>query len=363
MGRCTASLFFIGILTCLVYLSPAQGQSNSIGNTTISETQDSQVTQPLSALYQDWLTEDVPYIITSQERQAFLRLTNDQARDDFIEQFWERRNPDPDSPENEYEEEFYRRIVYTNANFSTSAMPGWKTVRGSVYIEYGPPDHATSQNIGDATRLETWTYRYLDGMGPDASFEFVDRNSSGDFFLISASPSRYLLSSAGVIVEHCGDCGHYNENADVLAAAPISPEFKALETIAVDHLSRNDNDYSLSLRSSPVTHVTGLLTMEIHVPVSQFMRDSTAGHELGALRVFCRISERNGRVAQSLEETVSPPKAHQTAQASMADYSLEKSCPLRIGSYTMTLVIQDSKSGAITSTTRKVKVSGLPTLQ
>src|SRR5580693_4441428 len=100
-----------------------------------------------SAPYNTWLTEEAIYIITKEERDAFLRLTTNEEREQFIEEFWRRRNPDPDSPENTFREEHYRRIAYANERFS-SGVPGWKTDRGRTYILWGPPDEIESHPAG-----------------------------------------------------------------------------------------------------------------------------------------------------------------------------------------------------------------------
>jgi GWxTD domain-containing protein len=94
----------------------------------------------LSSALQNWLEQDVVYIITPQERTAFEALRTDQERARFIEQFWERRDPTPGTPENEFKDEHYRRIVYTNQRFTTLTTPGWKSDRGRIYIMWGPPD-------------------------------------------------------------------------------------------------------------------------------------------------------------------------------------------------------------------------------
>jgi GWxTD domain-containing protein len=79
--------------------------------------------------YQKWLDEDVRYIITDKERADFSKLTTDKQRDQFVEDFWARRNPTPQSPENPYKEEHYRRIAYTNTHFA-ARVPGYRTDRG-----------------------------------------------------------------------------------------------------------------------------------------------------------------------------------------------------------------------------------------
>ena len=62
-------------------------------------------------------TQDVAYIITDAERNAFKNLQSDPELEHFIEQFWQRRDPTPGTVENEFKEEHYRRIAYANDHF------------------------------------------------------------------------------------------------------------------------------------------------------------------------------------------------------------------------------------------------------
>src|SRR3954468_13794132 len=101
----------------------------------------------LETPYKKWLNEDVVYIITDEERQAWKRLATDEEREQFIEQFWLRRDPTPDTAENEFKEEHYRRIAYANEHYA-AGMPGWKTDRGRIYITFGPPTSIDSHPMG-----------------------------------------------------------------------------------------------------------------------------------------------------------------------------------------------------------------------
>jgi GWxTD domain-containing protein len=138
--------------------------------------------------YEKWLNQDVVYIITDKERAAFQKLTTDEERNRFIEQFWERRNPNPGSPRNTLKEEYYRRIAYTNEHFATG-RPGWKTDRGYMYIAYGPPDEIADTRYGAAPGphvpygIEVWTYRHVNGVGDNLSVTFMDRTGTGDYEL------------------------------------------------------------------------------------------------------------------------------------------------------------------------------------
>lgn len=139
---------------------------------------------PTDTPYMKWLNEDVVYIINDTERAAFLQLKTDEERQQFIEQFWLRRDPTPQTEENEMKEEHYRRIAYANERFRTpSAAPGWKTDRGHMYIIYGPPDEIESHPAGSPPR-EEWLYKYVEGVGTNVFFKFIDRSGSGDFRLV-----------------------------------------------------------------------------------------------------------------------------------------------------------------------------------
>jgi GWxTD domain-containing protein len=148
----------------------------------------------LETPYKKWLNEEVVWVISEEERKAFSRFETDDERQSFIDDFWLRRDPSPDTEENEYREEHYRRIAWANDRFA-SGIPGWKTDRGSIYIKYGPPDerdeHPTGgpgvrpieEGGGQTTFFpyEKWRYRYIDGVGQDVNIEFVDKTMTNEY--------------------------------------------------------------------------------------------------------------------------------------------------------------------------------------
>src|SRR5437867_11179759 len=148
----------------------------------------------LETPYRKWITEDVTYIITDEERTSFKRLSTDEEREQFIEGFWLRRDPTPDTIENEFKEEHYRRIAYANERIA-SGKPGWKTDRGRIYILYGKPDEIESHPSGGTYNrpfeegggttstfpFEIWRYRYIEGIGNEVLLEFVDPSMSGEY--------------------------------------------------------------------------------------------------------------------------------------------------------------------------------------
>jgi GWxTD domain-containing protein len=177
--------------------------------------------EELKSVYKKWLEEDVVYIITDEERRAFKALKTDEERDSFIEEFWRRRDPDPDTPENEYKDEFYERIEYANEHFA-SGIPGWKTDRGRIYITFGKPDEIESHPAGgpydrpsyegggetETYPFEDWWYRYIEGVGSDIEIEFVDPSGSGEY-RIAQNPEEkdallYVPGAGQTLAEQLG---------------------------------------------------------------------------------------------------------------------------------------------------------------
>src|SRR6202158_1043993 len=158
--------------------------------------QEDKLRKELETPYRKWLNEDVGYIISDEEKQAWKRLATDDERQQFIEQFWLRRDPTPDTEENEFKEEYYRRIAYANEHYA-SGIPGWKSDRGRIYIMYGPADEIESHSSGGTYQrtpeegggetstypCETWRYRYIDGIGTNIILEFVDPTLTGEYHL------------------------------------------------------------------------------------------------------------------------------------------------------------------------------------
>jgi GWxTD domain-containing protein len=159
----------------------------------------------LAGPWRKWLNEDVAYIIEDQECAAFNALGSDAERERFVEQFWLRRDPTPGTPQNEFKEEHYRRIGYTNAHYSGDSLPGWKTDRGRIYITFGPPDEIDS-HPSDASPFEEWRYKFIEGVGNDVVVRFVDKDHKGEFRMTTdpngqpKRPPLVQLKPGGIVV-------------------------------------------------------------------------------------------------------------------------------------------------------------------
>ena len=196
--------------------------------------------------FKQWLEKDVTYIISPEEKDVFRRLQTTEEKEQFIEQFWYRRDADPMTASNEFKEEHYRRLAYANERFQ-SGVPGWKTDRGRIYVIHGEPaeveKHLPGQNYQRSSHegggstvpfgFEIWRYRHIEGIGPDVEIEFVDPGGSGDYRLATAPWEKALLfvDSAGMpIGQELGLASRAEDNPfhryETLVQVQRAPEIK-----------------------------------------------------------------------------------------------------------------------------------------
>lgn len=159
-------------------------------------------------VFQKWLERDVFYIITKTEKENFLELKTNDEKEIFIENFWLRRDPTPNSEENEFREEYYERITYANENFSSGIL-GWKTDRGMIHILYGKPDKIEKGRSNfeglENILFEKWIYKYLPGEPANTEFTFLDPTESNAFRLDKAKREK-ILKKLGRVLEICFSC-------------------------------------------------------------------------------------------------------------------------------------------------------------
>ena len=353
-----------------------------------------QVLKELGHEYKQWLNEDVVYIISPAERQTFLQLGTNEEREQFIEQFWLRRSSNPDLPENDFKEEHYRRIAYANEHYA-SGIPGWKTDRGKMYIIWGPPDEIESHPTGgtydrpldegggstSTYPWETWRYRYMEGIGENAVWEFVDPSGSGEYHLTS-DPSEKdallyvpgaglsLLESMGLASKTdrftrsdgthlpTGPGGAGNEPASLneftrlenysKAFRPPDVKYKDLEALVTSRIVRDQVHFTWRTDFLKVTNDTVLVPVTVQVPNTQLSFHAKDGVYSATLNVFGRVSTLTGRVVQTFEDAVSRDFPESLYQQSLKLSSIyQKSVPLRPGLYRLDLVIKDVQSGNV----------------
>src|SRR6267154_2653890 len=345
----------------------------------------------LDAQYKQWLSEDVIYIISPEERTAFLQLSTSEEREQFIEQFWLRRSSNPDLPENDFKEEHYRRIAYTNEHFA-SGIPGWRTDRGRMYIMWGPADEVESHPTGgtydrpmdegggstSTYPWETWRWRYLEGIGENVILEFVDPSGSGEYHM-TMDPSEKdallhvpgaglsLMESMGMASKADrftrsdgtnlprsmgGEPASMNEfnRLELYAKVNKPPEvkYKDLEALVTARIVRDQVHFAYRTDFLKVTNDTVLVPVTIQIPNSQLSFQSKDGIHSATMNIFIRVSTLTGRVVQTQEDPVSRDFPDSLYQQSLKLQSIyQKAIPLRPGLYRLDLVIKDVQSGNI----------------
>ena len=345
----------------------------------------------LEGPYRTWLNEDVIYIISPEERTAFLQLETNEEREQFIEQFWLRRSTNPDLPDNDFKEEHYRRIAYANEHFA-SGIPGWRTDRGRIYIIWGPPDeieaHPTGgtwdrpQDMGGGSTTtypwETWRYRYMEGIQENVILEFVDTTSTGEYHLTMDPSEKDALTNvpnAGLSdLESMGLASKADrfERSDgtrlptTLGGTPASLEefnrlelyakvqrppevkYKDLEALVTSRMVRDQLHFTYRTDFMKVTSDTVLVPVTVQIPNHQLQFKAKDGVHSASINIFGRVSTLTGRTVQTFEDSVSKDFPDSLFQQSVKLSSIyQKALPLRPGLYRLDLVIKDVESGDV----------------
>src|SRR6202521_5829013 len=345
----------------------------------------------LDTPYKQWLSEDVVYIISPEERQAFLQLETNEEREQFIEQFWLRRSSNPDLPDNDFKEEHYRRIAYTNEHYA-SGIPGWKTDRGRMYIMWGPADEVESHPTGgtydrpmeegggstSTYPWETWRWRYLEGIGENIILEFVDPSGSGEYHMtmdpgekdallhvpgaglsqmeamgMSSKADRFSRSDGMTTPRSMGGTPEsMNEFSPLELYAkvnkPPAVKFKDLEAVVTSRIVRDQVHFDWRTDYLKVTNDTVLVPVTIQIPNGQLSFTSQEGIHSATMNIFGRITTLTGRVVQTFEDSVSRDFPDSLFQQSLKLQSIyQKAVPLRPGLYRLDLVIKDVRSGNV----------------
>jgi GWxTD domain-containing protein len=411
-------LFFVALGSGLLFISvaglraqqpdspPAQAQPASAQNSTGNQSQtgdqepdprkrrrsdkeqfqaQKDLKKELHGAYKTWLEQDVAYIISDEERGAFKNLSNDEERDAFIENFWLRRNANPDSPENEFREEHYRRIAYANEHYA-SGQPGWKTDRGHIYISFGPPDsidahpsggsyeRPTEEGGGETTTFpfETWHYRYLEGIGEDVNIEFVDSCQCGEYhFTLDRGEKDALQHTPGggeTNAERTGQSkrqdryrggietidsgadskaqGKEFDRIDMAAKlfAPPPVKFKDLDAFMSEHTLLNGPVFPFDVRTDfvKVTESTVLVPITIQLKnrdITFKTKDSVA---TGVVNIVGRVTTIMHKTVQTFEDTVQVEQPSELLEKSLDRQSVYwKALPLQPGLYRLDIAIKD----------------------
>ena len=358
----------------------------------------------LATPYRKWLNEDVTYIITDEERSAFLRFQTDEEREQFIENFWLRRDPSPDTIENEFKEEHYRRIAYANEHYA-SGIPGWKTDRGRIYITYGPPDEIDDHSSGGSYErppeegggttstfpFQQWRYRYIEGIGNNIIIEFVDPTMSGEFHM-TMDPSEkdallYVPNAGLTILEQMGitDKTQRFQNTDGTHLAqplgglpesmneftrleqfaklqrPPAIKFTDLEAQVNSRITYNILPMKVRVDFFPVTDASVMTNVTVQFDNKDLQLSNKDGVQNANVHIFGEFTTMTRRVVQSFEEDLQIPGG---PRQYMNEWNQRKSIGqksvfLPAGTYRLVVVCKDTVGGNLNNWEQAVSVPRL----
>src|SRR2546425_6090687 len=343
----------------------------------------------LDSQYKKWLNEEVGYILTDEERSAFLRLSNNEEREQFIEQFWLRRDPTPDTVENEFKEEHYRRIAYANERFA-SGIPGWKTDRGRIYITFGPPDENESHPSGGSYErpaeegggttstfpFEKWRYRWIEGIGTDIIIEFVDPTMTGEYRMTmdpSEKDALLMVPNAGLtLMEQMGlasKTDRFNrtdgtrlgeafggqshkmnqfERLEQFAKLQKPPVIKVKDLEAAVNSVIKFNILPIQVHADffPLTESSVLTNITLQLENKDLQFQAKEGVQKAVVNMYGRITSMARRVINVFEDTVTVDSpAELLAEISKRSSIYQKPVPLAPGMYRLNIVVRDVVGG------------------
>ena len=342
----------------------------------------------LKKAYKDWLDKDVTYIITDEERKAFKKLATDDERERFIEEFWRRRDPDPDTDENEFKEEYYERIAYANEHFA-SGIPGWKSDRGRIWIMYGKPDGRETHPMGGSYDrpsyegggststypFETWFYRYLPGVGSGIEIEFVDPTGSGEYRLArnpnekdallnipgaGLTLSEQLgLSDKGDRISGLGGTGlsNYQREQDspfsrlqLLAdlSRPPQVKFNDLATaVNTGVVEENPLNFDIRVDFFRQSDERVISAFTIQTENKDLVFQDSGGLQQARINIFGKITSVAGRRVGIFEDPViTTATTQELTEAKDRKSAYQKAVALAPGTYKVDVIVRDVVSGA-----------------
>ena len=354
----------------------------------------------LGTSYKKWLDQDVRWIITDDERKAFMQLSNNEERDQFIEAFWQRRNPNPDSEDNEFKDEHYRRIEYANEHFA-AGKPGWMTDRGRIYIVYGPADEIDSHPSGGSYErpmeegggetstypFEDWRYRYIEGIGQEVIIEFVDSCMCGDYHMTMDRSEKDALKNvpnAGLtLYEQMGMSSKADRfsggGLEQLGRGPMSSDlqtkqfdrleqyaklnqapavkFKDLEEIVQHKISYNTMPFDVRTDFVKITSDTVLVPVTVQLRNRDITFTNKDGVQHGVVNIFGRLTTLSGKVAQTFEDTVVADVPAELLPREVENSKIYwKAVPLKSGRYRLDLVVKDVNGDRMGTWSRSIIV-------
>jgi len=339
----------------------------------------------LKDAYKKWLNNDVPYIITGAEKKAFLALQTDEERENFIENFWRRRDPNPDTEENEFREEYYERVAYANEHYA-SGIPGWKTDRGRIYIAWGKPDEVESHPSGGAYDrpsyegggstttypFEVWFYRHLDGPGDGVEIEFVDPTGTGEYRIardpFEKDALKNVPGAGNTAAEELGLQTRADRNMGIGATnymrqqdmpfeklriqtdlfRPPQVKFSDLQASLTDSpvIDSNPVDFNLRIDFFRQSEDRVITAFTVQAANRELQFQDSGGLKTAAMNIFGRITAVSGKRSGIFEDSVTTNATAEELVALRDRQSVyQKAIALSPGTYKVDVVVRDVNTG------------------
>lgn len=352
------------------------------------EDKERKVKAEVKEVYKNWMKKDVAYIITSEEKKAFNQLKTDEERENFIENFWRRRDPNPDTEENEYREEYYERIAYANEHFA-SGIPGWMTDRGRIYITWGKPDSVESHPSGGSYDrpsyegggstttypFEIWFYRHLDNVGDGIEIEFVDPTGTGEYRIARNANEKdalLMVPGAGLTTAEqlgMGDkadriSGQYQGGANYMREQdtpfrrlelitnlqrPPQVKYSDLQALAGGDsgvLDNNALDFQLNVSFFRQSDDRVITAFTVQADNKELVFENVGGLETANMNIFGRIMAVSGKRSGIFEDSVAANATSEELAETREKKSIyQKAVALTPGTYKVDVVVRDVRSG------------------
>lgn len=364
-GRRLAPGCAIALLSLSLTSLPVSAQN--IKSTQTPDQKPRKVKRELKKAYQVWKKEDVALIITPAELAAFDKLETDDEREQFIKIFWDQRDPDPDTEENEFKEEHYERLAYANEHF-TSGKPGWMTDRGRIYVKFGKPDSIESHPAGGTYQradyegrgstttyaFEKWFYRFIPGVRSGVEIEFVDPTGSGEYRLARNLNEKDAMSHVG---PDPAEASNYRREQDSpfaiaelhkdLEKAPEIPKRLTGTGTGSPKIDDNPLDFEIQQYFFRQSDNRVLTSFTIQTNNKELVFQDSGGLLAARLNIVGRLTTVADRRAGSFEDAVTTTATSaELTDAKERKSAYAKTLILEPGRYRLEVVVRDIVSGA-----------------
>jgi len=359
----------IAVFTLGVFSAFAQPPKQEKSSTDLTANPRKVKPEPNDA-YEKWINEDVGPIATKEEVAAFKKLKTNEERENFIEYFWRRRDPNPETEVNEYREQYYERIAYANEHFA-SGIPGWKTDRGRIYIRWGKPDSIESHPSGgsynrpsyegggtiSAYPFETWFYRHLDGVGDGIEIEFVDRTGTGEYKIARDANEKNALATVPGANPNSTETSSYIREQDnpftrmdiikVLETPPRIANNDLMQTL-IGSPQVDNNPLTVDLRIDFFRQSEGrvITTFTVQADNKDLSFVDSGGLQTAKMNILGLVTAVTGKHSGIFEDAVttnSTPAELASAKSRKSVY--QKAVALAPGNYKIDLAVRDVTSG------------------